>query len=66
MATFVRDPEPVELQELREYRERHDLDHKKRQVHLFALRDGEKYEPVERSALIELGPAGLAEQLDWP
>jgi hypothetical protein len=157
MATYVRDPEPVELQELREYRERHNLDrrdevwdgvlhmnpiptgehqyilqqlavmldplarraglvplmnefgigrqgksnfrvpdgglhralprgvywkkfdfyaahdvdevliidHKERQVHWFALRDGE-YEPVERSALIELGPAELAEQLDWP
>jgi hypothetical protein len=98
MATFVRDPEPIELQELREYRERHDLDHrdevwdgvlhtnpiptgehqyilqqlavliidhKERRVHWFALRDGE-YEPVERSALIELGPAELAEQLTWP
>lgn len=174
MATFVRDPEPVELQELREYRERHDLDrrdevwegvlhmnpiptgehqymlqqlaellgplarraglvlltnefglgrqgksnfrvpdgglhralprgvyqstaalvievvspgdeswkkfdfyaahdvdevliidHKERGVHWFALRDGE-YEPVQRSALIELGPAELAEQLTWP
>jgi Uma2 family endonuclease len=174
MATFVRDPEPVELQELREYRERHDLDHwdevwdgvlhmnpiptgehqyvlqqlavlldplarrvdlvplinefglgrqgksnfrvpdgglhralprgvyqttaalvievvspgdetwnklsfyvahdvdelliidhKERQVQWFALQDGE-YEPVQRSALIELGPAELAEQLVWP
>ena len=174
MATFVRDPEPVELQELREYRERHDLDHwdevwegvlhtnpiptgehqyilqqlaellsplarraglvplinefglgrqgesnfrvpdgglhralprgvyqttaalvievvspgdeswkkfdfyaahdvdevliidhKEHHVHWFRLRDGE-YEPVQRSALIELGPAELAEQLTWP
>ena len=30
-----------------------------------ALRDG-AYEPVERSALIELGPRELAEQIDWP
>jgi hypothetical protein len=30
-----------------------------------ALRDRE-YEPVQRSGLIELGPAELAEQLDWP
>jgi Uma2 family endonuclease len=41
------------------------IDHKERRVHWFALRDGE-YEPVERSALIELGPAELAGQLDWP
>jgi len=25
-----------------------------------------RYQPVERSQLIELGPAGLAGQLDWP
>lgn len=30
-----------------------------------ALRDG-NYEPVPRSRLIELGPAELAERLDWP
>ncbi|HXA54611.1 MAG TPA: Uma2 family endonuclease [Solirubrobacteraceae bacterium] len=41
------------------------IDHKEQQVHWFALCDGE-YKPVERSALIELGPAELAEQLDWP
>jgi Uma2 family endonuclease len=40
------------------------IDHEERRVHWFALRDG-KYKPVERSALIELGPAELAEQLDW-
>ncbi len=50
MATFVRDPEPIELQQLREYRERLDG----------------KYKPVERSALIELGPAEQVEQLTWP
>ena len=27
---------------------------------------GERYEPLERSGLIELGPAELAEQIDWP
>jgi hypothetical protein len=27
--------------------------------------DGQ-YLPAERSALIELGPAELAEQIDWP
>jgi Uma2 family endonuclease len=27
---------------------------------------GEDYEPLDRSALIELGPAQLAERLDWP
>lgn len=41
------------------------VDHKERLVHWFALQDGE-YKPVERSALIELGPAELAEQLEWP
>ncbi len=30
-----------------------------------ALR-GREYQPVQRSELIELGPAELAEQLDWP
>jgi Uma2 family endonuclease len=29
------------------------------------LRDGE-YQPIDRSALIELGPAELADRLDWP
>jgi Uma2 family endonuclease len=41
------------------------IDHQGRRVHWFALRDGE-YKPMERSALIELGPVELAEQLDWP
>ena len=36
-----------------------------RTVTWLALRDGE-YEPVERSGLIELGPAELAERIDWP
>ncbi len=36
-----------------------------RTVEWLALRDGE-YVAVERSGLIDLGPAALAEQLDWP
>jgi len=41
------------------------VDHKKREVHWFALADGE-YKPIERSTLIELGVAELAQQIDWP
>jgi Uma2 family endonuclease len=41
------------------------VDPAERTVTWLALRDGE-YAPVERSGLIELGPAELAEQLDWP
>ncbi len=41
------------------------VDPAKRTVAWLALRDGE-YRPVERSGLIALGPAGLADQLDWP
>lgn len=36
-----------------------------RTVTWLALRDGE-YAPVERSGLIDLGPAELAERIDWP
>lgn len=36
-----------------------------RQVHWLAL-TANRYEPVERSALIELGPAELAQRIDWP
>jgi hypothetical protein len=36
-----------------------------RTVAWLGLREGE-YQPVQRSALIELGPIELAEQLDWP
>jgi len=36
-----------------------------RTVTWLGLRDG-RYQPVPRSELIELGPAGLAERLDWP
>jgi len=41
------------------------VDPAERTVTWLALRDGE-YGPVQRSRLIELGPAELAEQLDWP
>jgi Uma2 family endonuclease len=36
-----------------------------RTVHWLALADG-RYEPTERSGLIELGTAQLAERIDWP
>jgi Uma2 family endonuclease len=36
-----------------------------RTVHWLALTDG-NYEPTERSGLIELGAAELAERIDWP
>ncbi len=41
------------------------VDPTERTVTWLGLREGQ-YEPVERSGLIELGPAELAEQLDWP
>jgi hypothetical protein len=41
------------------------VDPAERTVTWLALHDGE-YQPVQRSALIELGPTELAEQLDWP
>ena len=41
------------------------VDPLQREVSWLALRDGE-YHPVHRSGLIELGPAALAELLDWP
>jgi Uma2 family endonuclease len=34
-------------------------------VHWLGL-DGDKYQPIERSTLIDLGPSALAEQIDWP
>lgn len=36
-----------------------------RSVHWLGLRRG-GYEPIDRSALIEYGPAQLTEQIDWP
>jgi Uma2 family endonuclease len=41
------------------------VDPAERTVTWLGLRDG-GYEPVRRSGLIELGPAELAEELDWP
>ena len=41
------------------------VDPAERTITWLALRDGE-YTPVQRSGLIDLGPAELAEQLDWP
>ena len=41
------------------------VDPAERKVTWLALRDGE-YAPVQRSGLIELGPAELAAQIDWP
>ena len=41
------------------------VDPDERTVTWLALRDG-AYEPVERSGLIELGPAELAARIDWP
>lgn len=36
-----------------------------REVHWLALING-RYEPIERSQLIALGPAELARRIDWP
>jgi Uma2 family endonuclease len=41
------------------------VDHEKRGVEWLALEGGD-YAPIERSALIELGPAELAGRIDWP
>ncbi len=41
------------------------LDPDAHSVHWFALA-GPDYRPVERSALIELGPAELLRQIEWP
>jgi Uma2 family endonuclease len=41
------------------------VDPAERSVHWLA-RTGEEYREAERSALIELGPAELAERIDWP
>ena len=37
-----------------------------RAVHWLALDDHGQYQPVQRSRLIDLSAAGVAEQLDWP
>jgi hypothetical protein len=41
------------------------LEPEERSVHWLGLSGGE-YHPIERSALIDLGPAELADKIDWP
>jgi Uma2 family endonuclease len=41
------------------------VDPMERRVHWLGL-EGNSYEPIEHSALIDYGPARLAEQIDWP
>jgi Uma2 family endonuclease len=41
------------------------LDPAERAVHWLGLADGE-YRPIERSGVIDLGPAELAGKIDWP
>ncbi len=42
------------------------LDPADRIVHWLALNEKGKYQPIEQSGLIDLGPAQLAKQLGWP
>jgi Uma2 family endonuclease len=42
------------------------VDLQKRRVDWLGLEPSGEYRPLERSRLIELGPAKLAERLDWP
>jgi Uma2 family endonuclease len=63
-------PGDESLQKLPFYAE-HDVDEvllvdpSKHSVTWLALRDG-AYAPVERSALIDVGPTELADRIDWP
>jgi len=63
-------PDDESWQKLGFYAE-HDVDEvllvdpAERTVAWLALHDGE-YEPIQHSGLIDLGPAELAEQIDWP
>jgi Uma2 family endonuclease len=41
------------------------VDPRERAVHWLGL-EGDRYAPIERSAVIDLGPAELAQRLDWP
>jgi Uma2 family endonuclease len=41
------------------------VDPQEHAIHWLGLDDG-KYHPMQRSALIELGPGELAERIDWP
>jgi Uma2 family endonuclease len=42
------------------------IDPDEHRVHWLALDQPGDYRPVERSGLIDLGPAQLAERIDWP
>jgi Uma2 family endonuclease len=42
------------------------LDPDTHRVHWLALTADGRYEPIERSALIDLGPAELGQRIDWP
>ncbi len=42
------------------------VDPDERTVHWLALAEQGEYQPIEHSGLVELGPAQLAEQIDWP
>ena len=41
------------------------VDPRERAVHWLALADG-AYAPIDRSGLMDMGAADLAEQIDWP
>jgi hypothetical protein len=41
-------------------------DPQEQRVHWLAVQPDGQYRPVERSALVELGPLELAERIDWP
>lgn len=41
-------------------------DPQERKLHWLALTDAARYEPIEHSRLIDLGPTELAGQIDWP
>jgi Uma2 family endonuclease len=42
------------------------VDPQERRVHWLAVQPEGEYREIERSALVALGPAELAEQIDWP
>lgn len=42
------------------------VDPEQRAVVWLGLQGNREYRPVERSAVIELGPVELAGQIDWP
>ncbi len=74
MRTLVLDPPTAGLDGLLERRHHSGLDRldevlivdpDKRSVDWLGL-TGDKYKPIERSALIDLGPSELHERIDWP